>query len=172
MKKELKTKVVAAIGVLALILASTPLSIASDTKADAPADEKQKVEETKQDQTAEKRKEMMEEARSAIRETENALKALDEKKNKDALAALERTAGKLTIILAREPELALAPSDVNEVTYDTWLYFYQFTALLCFCRFWECITACTSGPQNTWDLAPGRLLSSTPWPTLRWGRLP
>jgi hypothetical protein len=38
MKKELKTKVVAAIGVLALILASTPLSIASDTKADAPED--------------------------------------------------------------------------------------------------------------------------------------
>jgi len=61
---------------------------------------------------------MMEEARSAIRETENALKALDEKNNKAALAALERTAGKLTIILAREPELALAPSDVNEVTYD------------------------------------------------------
>jgi hypothetical protein len=118
MKKELKTKVILVAGALAIILAFTPLAFASDTKADAPADEKQKVEETKQDQTAEKRKEMMEEARSAIRETENALKALDEKKIKDALAALERTAGKLTIILAREPELALAPSDVNEVTYD------------------------------------------------------
>ena len=61
---------------------------------------------------------MLEEARSVIRETENALKALDEKKNEDALAALERAAGKLAIILAREPELALAPSDVKQVTYD------------------------------------------------------
>jgi len=85
MKKELKIKVILVAGALAIILAVTPLAFASDTKADAPADEKQKVEETKQDQTAEKRKEMMEEARSAIRETENALKALDEKKNKAAI---------------------------------------------------------------------------------------
>ena len=118
MKKKIKTKVVVAVGALAILLAFTPLAFGSDTKADAPADEKQKVEDTKQDQTAEKRKQMLEEARTVIRETENALKALDEKKNEDALAALERAAGKLAIILAREPELALAPSDVNEVPYD------------------------------------------------------
>ena len=118
MKKEIRTKAVVAIAALSLILAFTPLSFATDTKADAPTDEKQKVEGTKQDKTAEKRKEILEEARAAIRETENALKALDEKKDKDALAALERASGKLSIILAREPELALAPSDVNAVTYD------------------------------------------------------
>ena len=54
MKKELKTKVILVAGALAIILAVTPLAFASDTKADAPADEKQKVEETKQDPTAEK----------------------------------------------------------------------------------------------------------------------
>jgi len=118
MKKELKTKVILVAGALAIILAVTPLAFATDTKAGAPATEKQKVEEADQDQTSEKRKEVLEEATSAIQETENALKALDEKKNKEALAALEQAAGKLTVILGREPELALAPSDVKEVTYD------------------------------------------------------
>ena len=61
---------------------------------------------------------MLNDATSAIRETQNELQALDEKKNKEAIAALERAAGKLEIILAREPELALAPSGVNVVTYD------------------------------------------------------
>jgi chromosome segregation ATPase len=80
--------------------------------------EKQESEAAQQDQTAEKRKELFEEATTAIRETKNALKALDENKSEEALAALERASGKLTIILGREPELALAPSDVNVVTYN------------------------------------------------------
>ena len=80
--------------------------------------ETQESEAAQQDQTAEKRKELFEEATTAIRETKNALKALDENKSEEALAALERASGKLTIILGREPELALAPSDVNVVTYN------------------------------------------------------
>jgi hypothetical protein len=79
---------------------------------------KKEVEAIQQDQMAKKRKALFEEATAAINETKNALKALDEKKAKEALAALERASGKLTIILGREPELALAPSDVTVVTYD------------------------------------------------------
>lgn len=80
--------------------------------------ENPKVEQRKQDQTAEKRKRITTEAISALNETHNALKALDDGKSNDALAALERATGKLEIILAREPELALAPTGVGAVTYD------------------------------------------------------
>jgi hypothetical protein len=77
-----------------------------------------KAAKAEQEQTAEKRKEIVEEATVAIRETQNALKALDEKKDKEAIAALEQATGKLTILLARDPELALAPASFNVVTYD------------------------------------------------------
>lgn len=108
---------ITAISILALIVAFvSPAACTSDTKDTAAADKE--VKKVQHDQAAEKRKALFEEATTAIRETKNALKALDEKKSKEALAALERASGKLTIILGREPKLALAPADVNVVTYD------------------------------------------------------
>jgi hypothetical protein len=65
-----------------------------------------------------KRKEIIDEAVTALAETKNALKALEEQKPKDALAALERTTGKLNIVLAREPRLALAPVEVEVIAHD------------------------------------------------------
>ncbi len=70
------------------------------------------------DKAAAKRKEIVSEAVTAIRETQNALKALDNGKAKDALKALEVATGKLQVILARDPKLALAPLAVNTVTHD------------------------------------------------------
>lgn len=87
-------------------------------KASLSAKTDTKVEQNTQDETSEKRKKIVEEASSAITETQNALKALDRKKTSDALAALERATGKLNIILAREPKLALAPMGVQAATYD------------------------------------------------------
>lgn len=55
---------------------------------------------------------------SALQETDNALIAIDQKKQKEAIAALERATGKLEILLARTPTLALAPVDVTTTTYD------------------------------------------------------
>ena len=69
-------------------------------------------------ETAEKRKQISAEATAAIAETRNALNALDLGKKDDALAALERAAGKLALILAREPKLALAPTNVSVATFD------------------------------------------------------
>ena len=69
-----------------------------------------------QDKEAEKRKLITSEAMSAVSETKIALKALDDGKKDDALAALERATGKLDIILARDPKIALAPMNVSEVT--------------------------------------------------------
>ncbi len=70
--------------------------------------------------TADKRKEIVEEAVSTFRETQDALKDLDEGKNKEALACLERATGKLDILLARDPKVALIPIDVRVVTSDVY----------------------------------------------------
>ncbi len=144
MVKKSKITVFFIAGVLALMMVFSPLACTSDTNDETDVQqkaksiqqnpttvkqeseavqqdkstEKQETEAAQQDQTAEKRKELFEEATAAIRETKNALKALDENKFEEALSALERASGKLTVILGREPELALAPSDVNVVTYN------------------------------------------------------
>jgi tetratricopeptide (TPR) repeat protein len=64
------------------------------------------------------RAELLQEAVSALQETDNALTAIDQKKQKEATAALERATGKLEILLARTPTLALAPVDATAITYD------------------------------------------------------
>jgi hypothetical protein len=71
-----------------------------------------------QEETAEKRKEITSEALAAIEATEHALQALNKGKKKEAISALEGATGKLELILAREPDLALAPVDVSLETYD------------------------------------------------------
>lgn len=79
-----------------------------------------KAETTKRSQqkTTDKRKEVVSEAVFALRETQDALKLLDEGKNKEALAALERATGKLEIVLARDPKVSLVPIGVKVVTND------------------------------------------------------
>jgi hypothetical protein len=64
------------------------------------------------------RREIIDEAVSALAETNNAVRALEKKRPEDALAALERASGKLNIVLARDPKLALAPIDVDVTLYD------------------------------------------------------
>jgi hypothetical protein len=64
------------------------------------------------------RRELLQEAVSALQETNNALIAIDQNKRRDAIAALERATGKLEIVLARTPTLALAPVDVTASTHD------------------------------------------------------
>ncbi len=68
--------------------------------------------------TTDKRKEIVQEAVSSLRETQDALKFLDSGKNKEALSALERATGKLEIVLARDPKVALVPIDVKAETND------------------------------------------------------
>lgn len=54
----------------------------------------------------------------ALRETQNALAAIDRGRSDQAIAALERGTGKLEIVLARTPTLALAPVDTAVETRD------------------------------------------------------
>ncbi len=66
------------------------------------------------------RQKIIEEAITALRETQNAIAALDKGDKSAALAALEKAVGKLEIILARNPELKLAPVDVSVYTLDVY----------------------------------------------------
>lgn len=118
MKRQSKIKILFVVTAFIFSFILIEGSCAKDNTAKNTVNKENKTKEIKQDQTSEKREEILEEARAAIRETQNALKALDEKKKNDALSALEHVSGKLTIILARDPELALAPSDVRTVTYN------------------------------------------------------
>ena len=69
-------------------------------------------------QAADKRAQLLKDAQAAIDETQKALDALDQGKKEEALAALERVTGKLDLILARDPKLALAPVSVATVVRD------------------------------------------------------
>ena len=60
----------------------------------------------------------MAEATEALKQTEQALKALEEERIENALSALAVTTGKLELIVAREPDLALAPTDVSVTYHD------------------------------------------------------
>ncbi len=64
------------------------------------------------------RQKILKEAVAALRETQNAISALDKGDKAAALAALEKVVGKLEIVLARAPDLALAPVDVTTQTLD------------------------------------------------------
>lgn len=67
---------------------------------------------------AAKREKLLADAQTALAETNRALQALDVGKQADALAALERATGKLDLILARDPRLALAPVGVSTIVRD------------------------------------------------------
>ncbi len=99
---------------IALALAAPNAAASESSKNETAA--VAKVEQQKQDQTAEKRKEITSEAMAAVIETRNALKSLDDGAKDEALSGLERATGKLEVILARDPDLALAPTDVNAMT--------------------------------------------------------
>lgn len=103
---------------LSLAVITAPANAASDATSEnqtAQETAEAAIEENTAKHTENKRKKIIEEAVTAIRETENAIKALDNGKPDEALASLERASGKLEILLAREPELALAPVSVHPV---------------------------------------------------------
>lgn len=67
---------------------------------------------------AEKRKQLLTDAAAAIAQTQQAVKALDDKKSDVALKALADATGKLALMLSRDPSLKLAPIATDVVTMD------------------------------------------------------
>ena len=104
----------------------TPVEAAKPTptpqKAEAQSEQSKavnpQVQSEVEKQAADKRAQLLKDAQSAIDETQKALDALDQGKKDEALAALEKVTGKLDLILARDPKLALAPVSVATVVRD------------------------------------------------------
>ena len=67
---------------------------------------------------AEKRATLLMDAQSAFEETRNAFDALDKGDKQAALAALARATGKLDLVVARDPKMALAPVSVATTVID------------------------------------------------------
>lgn len=107
------------LAVVALCLATVPVIEAMEkgSSEEVQASE-EKVQQELDEKLAQRRQAMIAEARAALEETNSALEALDEGKPDEALDALATVTGKLELIVARDPELALAPVDVDFVTHD------------------------------------------------------
>lgn len=105
-----------------LIVASHAQASALPEKAQEKSTQSQavqsQVDQASADKAATQRNKITEEAVSAIEQTQKALQALNDGKTEEALKALEAATGKLELILARDPKLALVPVDVSMVTYD------------------------------------------------------
>jgi len=69
----------------------------------------QEIEQERQKATNEAQSSLDQDAIAAIEETRNAINAIDQENTQESIQALERATGKLDILLARYPELALAP---------------------------------------------------------------
>lgn len=110
------------LGGLGLAIPSFAAESALPTKPQAQSEATQSVQSKVDKQTVdagvEKRKKLIADATAALAETHKALKALENKKNAEALKALAEVTGKLDLIVARDPKLAQAPVDVEIVTYD------------------------------------------------------
>lgn len=78
----------------------------------------EEVQGTAEDQASRRRRELVDDAVEALDETQKALKALEDGDTEAALDALAIATGKLDLVVARNPRLALAPVDVRAVTYD------------------------------------------------------
>lgn len=69
----------------------------------------QEIEQERQKATNEAQSSLDQDAIAALEETRNAINAIDQDNTQESIQALERATGKLDILLARYPELALVP---------------------------------------------------------------
>ncbi|WP_312530040.1 YfdX family protein [Paracoccus sp. (in: a-proteobacteria)] len=110
---------------LALLIVSAGPSWSQDTaqaEAESQAVNREQVEESvtaeTDSQLADKRTAVIQEAVDALDETMAAIAAIEKGDTDAAIAALALATGKLETVVAREPDLALAPIRIDHVTYD------------------------------------------------------
>lgn len=101
-----------------LFAKDTVESAQTKTNSAATGSVQKEVDRKSAGKASENRKHVIAEATAALNETRDALIALDEKNADKALASLEKAAGKLELVLARDPGLTLAPVDVQVITHD------------------------------------------------------
>lgn len=104
------------------VLSLSPVNAQEETNSEGMAAATEAVESDVQDEaqalTSDRRERILQEAIDALSGTKDALKALEEERIDDALDALATTTGRLELIIARDPELMLAPTDVAVVERD------------------------------------------------------
>ncbi|NQD13256.1 heat resistance protein YfdX2 [Pseudomonas aeruginosa] len=98
--------------------AVSSLPVSPESKPEVVTEVQPEVQKETDSQAADKRKQVLDEAVSALALTKSALAALDGKDAARALATLAEVTGKLELIVAREPTLALAPVDVRTIVHD------------------------------------------------------
>lgn len=103
-----------------LALCAAILLAAPQVPAHSPANQSVQAEVDKRatDEADRKRRESLGEAQSAIAATEQAITALGDGKPRTALSQLALATGKLELLLARHPRLALAPVRTDMITHD------------------------------------------------------
>ena len=124
MNRTMKNCIVALISILFFVAGN--MSFAADKKQAVTPEVKSKstqevqpaVDRKTDEKVAGQREKMLSEAAAALAESRKALKALDEGKGDEAIKALEVAIGKMALIVARNPDLALAPVEVNTVVFD------------------------------------------------------
>jgi hypothetical protein len=108
-----------ALTLAASVLAGPTLAATAKDEAARPAAQTQtQAQGQAQDKAAEERAKIIEEAVTALARTNTALRALDAGDTEKALEDLAVAVGKLELIVAAHPELALAPVDVQVITQD------------------------------------------------------
>ncbi|MFX3545405.1 YfdX family protein [Ralstonia mannitolilytica] len=98
--------------------AESSRAVSPEAKPEVVKEVQPEVQKEADSQAADKRKQVLDEAVAALALTKSALAALDDKDKARALGALAEATGKLELIVAREPSLALAPVDVRTIVHD------------------------------------------------------
>ncbi len=102
----------------AAVAAATPPPQKAESQSEPSKAVNPQVQSEVEKNAAEKRAQLLKDAQGALDETQKALDSLDQGKKDEALAALEKVTGKLDLIVARDPKLALAPVSVATVVRD------------------------------------------------------
>jgi hypothetical protein len=92
--------------------------VSSEARANVQAQTQPAIEQQRQQTEQQAQKTLDKEAIAAIEETVKAVRALAANQTTEALAAIERASGKLDVVLARNPDTALVPVDVEVVVID------------------------------------------------------
>ena len=91
---------------------------APEEKSETSESVQQDVDKSTGSETEKQRKKLVDDAVFAVSLTRDALKALDDNKKDEALQTLEKVTGKLELVLARDPALAMVPVSVTTTIYD------------------------------------------------------
>jgi LAS superfamily LD-carboxypeptidase LdcB len=99
--------------------ADTPGEKSNEPRTQAQGKANSQIEKQKQNAKQQAEQSIDKDATAAIQETQKAIKAINEGRTDEALAAIERATGKVDVLVARNPASALIPVAVDVEVIDT-----------------------------------------------------